>query len=268
MNHSMVGIGATIVALIATAAQAADVGFGIRESQIQYTWLYGSTGDVRQGGGSENPSRPLLSDGAGMVGGRTDEGINHLEENWSATASWKLTHGYKVLGTRDDVTAILGSGYSNVSNFVSGPAYTDITASPNMLTLEFTVGGDAGSITSFILRTVLNTSGPLTDSVVRVDQLTPLGWTAAAIRGASGGNSAGLVFQQLDLGPGLYRVQANAYARMVLGQQGSPVASFQYGLHKVGESEPELLDPEYIPEPGSASLLAFGALGMLRRRNR
>jgi hypothetical protein len=249
----------SVVALSAGVASA-EVGFGLRDSQLEFFWLYGKGGDVRAMGGSQNPTQPLLSDGAGLIGGDTDEG-GADGDFWSATASWRLNHGYAVSGTRDDVHSIAASGNTYVQNFANGGALTEITGRINLLRLEFEVGGNAGSTTQFNLRVLMQETGALADAGVRIDTFTPFGWTAVTVFESNAGSS---FLQTLNLGPGLYRIEGSAYARQVTDPS-APSANYQYTLTVAGFTEPDFLPTNVVPEPASA-LAILGSVGALTRR--
>lgn len=243
----------------------AEVGFGVRDSALQFDWLYGQAGDVRGTSGSDNPTRPLLSDGAGMFGGQTvqDPGYPYLGE-WTASASWALGHGYSVSGTRDDVESFAVSG-STRTDATGNNCTSNLTADVNRLRLEFTVGGDAGSTTEMLLRALFTKTGNQANAIVRVDTLTPFGWSAVAIAES---NATSTYMTSLFLGPGLYRIEGGATARAVAGTNpDSASASYQMSLTVAGFEEPDLL-PTTIPEPGGAGLIAAVAPTMLRRVRR
>lgn len=256
------GIALSVIVGCAQICAAAEIGFGIRDSQLQFEWLRGAAGDVRLTGGSDNPSRPLLSDGCGLVGGETDEGDTWPVGPWNASANWVVSHGYKVGGTRDDVESISGSGQTQV--FTMGQnCITEITGRTNLLTLEFQVGGNVNEATPMRLRTMLSELGTLADSTVRIDVFTPVGWIAVKVYESG----AGTFFDEtFDLYPGLHRIQANAYARVVTDTVPAR-STFQYALFRAADPVPDFLPPDYVPEPVSGTLLA-GLLLLGRRRHR
>lgn len=258
---------ATAVALSFCFAHAAEVGFSTRSSDFHYDWIYGSGGDVRGSNGGASPAQNLLADGAAQIGGLTDQGDEPYLGHWSVTGSWQLTHGYRVGDTRDDVRSIVSSGRSTVRTSVNGPAVSNLTGDTNSLSLEFNVGGTSGSITSFALRTLLNATGPQSEAIVRVDQLGPFGWTAVTIVGQTETGSVGSNFQVLDLQPGIYRIKGDLYVRDEPVNSAIPEASWQYALFLVGETEPDLLPADYIPEPAMLPS-AIGMIAVLGRRAR
>jgi hypothetical protein len=240
----------------------AEIGFATRNTQLGVVWLYGYAGDVRGGGAGDTNIDPKMSDGGGVVNGRFDEG-QWMGHNWSATANWIATHGYAVRGSRDDVTAISASGATMLTAFSSGGALSELNTTNNLLQLGFTVGGDAGSITTMVMRALFNESDNQADSTVRVDMLGPFGWTAVGIWDSNGASS---VIQSLNLGPGEYRVESVAWAHAV--DTNPALSSYQYTLTLAGEEVPDFL-PADVPEPTSAALfLATGAFFGGRRLRR
>jgi hypothetical protein len=253
---------ATFLAVLPEPEAMAEIGFATRNTEIGVVWLYGYAGDVRGGGAGDTNIDPKMSDGGGVVNGRFDEG-EYFGNHWSATANWIATHGYAVRGSRDDVTAISGSGATMLTTFSSGGALTQLNTSSNLLQLGFTVGGDVGSITTMVMRALFNESDNQADATVRVDMLGPFGWTAVGIWDSNGPSS---IIQSLNLGPGEYRVESSAWAHAV--DTNPALSSYQYTLTLAGEEVPEFL-PENIPEPTTAALLlATGAVFGGRRLRR
>ncbi len=244
---------------ISSVTSAAPIGFGIRDSALRFEWFRGQDGDIRYTGGSENPSRPLLTDGAALQGGETDEGVSYPSGNWNASANWVVSHGYKVTGLRDDVETISGAGQTSVTTSVQS-GYSRVTSDANRLQLEFTVGGETGEYTPVRFRSLLNATGN-SNCYVRIDAFTTVGWIAASIRDSAG---PGYVDQVLNFSPGLYRVESNAWGQMV--DDPSPAfTTFQFTINPTNVDAPDFLEPGFIPEPASLAWIGLAGCALISR---
>lgn len=218
-------------------------------------WLYGNSGDVRLGGGGNSVSTPNMSDSVTLQANPSDEGINHLNEPWSATANWYLTHGYSVGGDQANVTSFSIAGDTSLSTFTDN-AYSEITTNSNLLRLEFTIGGNPGDVIHWKYRAILHEAGGLADATVRVDKNGAFGWGAAGIWASTPGG--GSDFGDLYLTPGQYRVEGTSYARVTSTDPAS--SGYLFNLWLDGTDE-----PAFVPEPSTAMLFLCGALALVRR---